>query len=188
MKDKIGGHALFILHPLAFILPPMLRPIILVPDARLTTPCAPVTGFDAGLRALARDLEETMRAGKGSVGVAAPQIGEMLRVTVVDTSGHRKFGAHSQGFFALVNPKIVHREGERMGREGCMSLPDFTANVRRAQSVVVKYQDSDGVEREVECHDFEAVAMQHEIDHLDGILFLDRVANLKTDVFPRVVK
>lgn len=166
----------------------MIRPIIYVPDARLTTPCAPVVRFDAALRALARDLEETMRAGKGSVGVAAPQIGEMLRVTVVDMSGHRKFGPQSQGFFVLVNPTIVSREGERMGREGCMSLPDFTANVRRAQSVVVAYQDLDGAPREIECHDFEAVAMQHEIDHLDGILFLDRVANLKTDVFPRVTK
>ena len=85
----------------------------------------------------------------------------------------------------MVNPQITHREGERTGREGCMSLPDFTANVRRAQTVVVSYQDVDGLTREVTCHDFEAVAMQHEIDHLDGILFLDRVSNLQTDVFPR---
>ena len=163
----------------------MLRPIIYVPDARLSTPCAPVTRFNHELRALALDLEDTMRAGKGSVGVAAPQIGEMGRVTVVDTSGHRKWGAQSQGLFVLVNPKIVAREGERVGREGCMSLPDFTANVSRAQSVTVAYQDIDGVAREVTCHDFEAVAMQHEIDHLDGILFLERVTNLQTDVFPR---
>ena len=166
----------------------MIRPIIYVPDARLTTPCAPVTRFDSALRELARDLEDTMRAGPGSVGVAAPQIGEMVRVSVVDTSGHRKFGPQSQGFFVLVNPQITAREGERLGREGCMSLPDFTANVRRAQSVTLSYQDIDGTHREIECHDFEAVAMQHEIDHLDGILFLDRVANLKTDVFPRKTK
>ena len=163
----------------------MLRPILYVPDARLSTPCARVTRFNRELRALALDLEDTMRAGKGSVGVAAPQIGEMVRVTVVDTSGHRKWGAQSQGLFVLVNPKIVAREGERVGREGCMSLPDFTANVSRAQSVTLSYQDLNGVEREVICHDFEAVAMQHEIDHLDGILFLDRVTNLQTDVFPR---
>ena len=166
----------------------MLRPIIYVPDARLRTACAPVTQFGSELRALALDLEDTMRAGPGSVGVAASQIGEMRRVCVVDTSGHRKFGPQSQGLFALVNPVIVHREGERLGREGCMSLPDFTANVRRAHSVTVQYQDVDGAAREVTCHDFEAVAMQHEIDHLDGILFLDRVANLQTDVFPRKVK
>ena len=163
----------------------MLRPIIYVPDARLCTPCAPVTRFDRELRARALDLEETMRAGQGSVGVAAPQIGEMVRVAVVDTSGHRKFGAQSQGLFVLVNPEIIAREGERTGREGCMSLPDFTANVSRAQSVTVAYQDINGTQREVTCHDFEAVAMQHEIDHLDGILFLERVTNLQTDVFPR---
>ena len=163
----------------------MLRPIIYVPDARLSTPCTPVARFNHELRALALDLEETMRAGKGSVGVAAPQIGEMVRVTVVDTSGHRKWGAQSQGLFVLVNPKIVAREGARVGREGCMSLPDFTANVPRAQCVTVSYQDINGAQREVTCHDFEAVAMQHEIDHLDGILFLDRVTNLQTDVFSR---
>lgn len=163
----------------------MIRPVLLVPDARLSQSCAPVTRFGAELRALALDLEETMRAGVGSVGVAASQVGAMVRVCVVDTSGHRKFGAQSQGFFALVNPVIVAREGERTGREGCMSLPDFTANVSRAQRVVVAYQDVNGNAREVTCHDFEAVAMQHEIDHLDGILFLERVSNLLTDVFPR---
>lgn len=166
----------------------MIRPLVYVPDARLTTPCAPVTQFGAALSQLARDLEDTMRDGKGSVGVAAPQVGEMLCVAVVDTSGHRKFGPQSQGFFVLVNPTIIARQGERMGREGCMSLPDFTANVRRAQSVTVRYQDLGGRHHEIEARDFEAVAMQHEIDHLDGILFLERVANLKTDVFPRVTK
>ena len=163
----------------------MIRPVLLVPDARLSQPCAPVTRFDQELRALALDLEETMRAGRGSVGIAASQVGEMVRVCVVDTSGHRKFGAQSQGFFVLVNPLIVAREGERTGREGCMSLPDFTANVSRAQRVVVTYQDVNGVAREIICDDFEAVAMQHEIDHLDGIMFLERVNNLRTDVFPR---
>ena len=163
----------------------MIRPVLLVPDARLSQPCAPVTRFDQELRTLALDLEATMRAGRGSVGVAACQVGEMVRVCVVDTSNHRKFGAQSQGLFILVNPVIVAREGERTGREGCMSLPDFTANVSRAQKVVVAYQDVNGMAREITCHDFEAVAMQHEIDHLDGILFLERVNNLRTDVFPR---
>ncbi len=163
----------------------MQRDIILVPDARLTTPCAPVERFDEALRGLVEDLTDTMRGGVGSVGVAAPQIGEMWRVAVVDTSGHRKFGAQSQGFFALVNPRIVAREGEWEGREGCMSLPDFTANVRRAQSVTVQFQNLKGELQTLDCEGFEAVAMQHEIDHLDGILFLDRVSNLQTDVFPR---
>lgn len=166
----------------------MQRDIILVPDARLTTPCAPVERFDEELAQLVEDLTDTMRAGTGSVGVAAPQIGAMWRVAVVDTSGHRKFGPHSQGFFAFVNPKIVAREGEREGREGCMSLPDFTANVRRAQMVTVEFQTLQGDVQTLVCTDFEAVAMQHEIDHLDGILFLDRVSNLQTDIFPRKKK
>lgn len=166
----------------------MQREILLVPDARLKTPCAPVEVFDGELRRLVEDLTDTMRGGPGSVGVAAPQIGEMARVAVVDTSGHRKFGPQSQGFFALVNPQIIARDGQRLGREGCMSLPDFTANVRRAQSVTVRFQDVEGTKHTVSFDDFEAVAMQHEIDHLDGILFLDRVSNLQTDVFARKQK
>lgn len=166
----------------------MQRDIILLPDARLKTPCAWIERFDEQLKQLIQDLTDTMRSGPGSVGVAAPQIGEMVRVAIVDSSTHRKFGADSQGFFALVNPRIVAREGERTGREGCMSLPEFTANVRRAHSVTVQYQTSEGEEQTVRCEDFEAVAMQHEIDHLDGILFLDRVSNLQTDVFPRKPK
>jgi len=166
----------------------MQREIILVPDARLKMSCAPVERFDEELWRLVEDLTDTMRSGPGSVGVAAPQIGEMWRVAIVDTSGHRKFGADSQGFFALVNPRIVAHEGQREGREGCMSLPDFTANVRRFGSVTVQFQDLQGQGQTLVCHDFEAVAVQHEIDHLDGILFLDRVANLQTDVFPRKKK
>ncbi|RYG69456.1 peptide deformylase [bacterium] len=163
----------------------MVREIIFVPDARLKTPCDEVLQFDESLRQLAQDLEDTMRAGPGSVGVAAPQIGDMRRVAVVDTSGHRKFGADSQGYFVLVNPQIIEKEGERLGREGCMSLPDFTANVKRFERVTVRFQDLKGEWQELNCQDFEAVAMQHEIDHLDGILFLDRVSNLATDVFAR---
>lgn len=163
----------------------MVRNVLLVPDARLNQPCEGVLLFDEALRSLVRDLEDTMAASPGCVGVAASQVGEMVRVALVDTSGHRKHGPLSQGHFVLVNPTIMASQGERTGREGCLSLPDFTANVRRFQSVTVQYQDLDGSPRSVECTDFEAVAMQHEIDHLDGILFLDRVANLSTDVFPR---
>jgi len=166
----------------------MLRDILLVPDVRLKTPCVRVERFDDDLRRLVEDLTDTMRSGPGSVGVAAPQIGEMWRVAVVDTSGHRKFGGDSQGFFALVNPRVVAHEGEREGREGCMSLPGFTANVRRFARVTVEFQDLHGEAHSLVCHDFEAVAVQHEMDHLDGILFLDRVANLQTDVFPRKKK
>jgi peptide deformylase len=166
----------------------MVREIVLVPDPRLNMACEKIEVFDENLRSIAQDLEDTMRAGVGSVGVAAPQIGEMVRVAVVDTSGHRKFGPDSQGFFVLVNPEIIARDGERTGREGCMSLPDFTANVKRSNTVTVKFQTLEGEWQQIIATDFEAVAMQHEIDHLDGILFLDRVSNLQTDVFPRKKK
>ena len=132
-----------------------------------------------------RDLEETRSASPGCVGIAACQIGEMRRVAIVNTAGHKKHGAQSQGHMVLINPIITVQDGERMGREGCLSLPDFTANVRRAMNVSVKFQDGTGQEHQIQETDFEAVVIQHEIDHLDGILFLDRVANLATDVFPR---
>ena len=165
-----------------------IREVILVPDARLKHVCAPVEKFDDELRAQIQDLEATRLNNVGCVGIAAPQIGIMARIAIVDTSGHKKFGGQSSGHLTLVNPRLVHREGERLGREGCLSLPDFTANVRRAMNVTVEFQDENGAWQSVESTDFESVVLQHEIDHLDGILFLDRVANLQTDVFARKVR
>ena len=165
-----------------------LRPIVLVPDARLKTPCHLVVDFGDALRETVRDLEDTLADNIGCVGIAACQIGVMQRVAIVDTSIHRKHGDKSQGRFVLVNPKIVAQSGENVGREGCLSLPDFTANVARAAEVTVEYQDVSGEHRVLEARDFEAVALQHEVDHCDGILFLDRVSNLTTDVFPRKVR
>ena len=166
----------------------MIRPVLFVPDSRLKDPCAPVEKFDDTLRDLVRDLEETRAASPGCVGIDASQIGEMVRVAIVDTSGHKKFGAVSQGHFVLINPEITFAEGERMGREGCLSLPDFTANVKRSMHIAVHYFDINGEEHTLETEDFEAVVVQHELDHLNGILFLDRVANLATDVFRRKQK
>ncbi len=102
---------------------------------------------------------------------------------LLDTSQHKKFGPQSSGYHVLINPEIIEQSGERLGREGCLSLPDFTANVKRAMHIKVRFQDVQGAWQELETSDFEAVVVQHEIDHLDGILFLDRVANLATDVF-----
>lgn len=159
--------------------------VLLVPDARLKQACDAVEIFDATLRETIENLEDTRRASPGCVGIAASQIGVLQRIAIVDTSAHKKHGASSSGHITLINPVITRREGERLGREGCLSLPDFTANVRRALLVEVEYSDAAGARKNLVAQDFEAVVIQHELDHLDGILFLDRVANLATDVFAR---
>ena len=162
-----------------------VREVLLVPDARLKKSCETVELFDEALQQIINDLEDTRSASPSCVGIAAPQIGVLQRIAIVDTSGHKKYGAVSSGYMVLINPVIIKAEGERLGREGCLSLPDFTANVRRAFQVEVEYSTPEGKLEKLIAEDFEAVVIQHEIDHLNGILFLDRVANLATDVFAR---
>ena len=162
-----------------------VRPVILYPDARLKTPCAAVETVDARVRALAQDLLDTMDAGPPrTVGIAAPQVGLMERIAIVDTSRNPKYPA-GHGLLVLVNPRTVAHEGEQFFREGCLSLPDYTANIRRHQSITVEALDLQGDAVRLDAEGFEAVVLQHEIDHLDGVLFLDRVANVKTDLFRR---
>jgi peptide deformylase len=129
---------------------------------------------------VARDLLDTMRAHPGCVGLAAPQLGELVRVVTVDVSGHPKAPPGHHGELVLVNPRVVHAEGAHVAREGCLSIPHLTANVRRATRIVVA-----AGEQRIEAEAFEARCLLHEIDHLDGILFLDRVDSLATDVFRR---
>ncbi len=162
-----------------------VRPVILAPDPRLKTPCAPVTDITDDIRAAAQDLLDTMDAGPPrTVGIAAPQIGTMARIAIVDTSRNPKFpGGH--GLLVLINPVIVASNGEQFFREGCLSIPDYTANIRRHQNVTVEALTLDGEATRLDAEGFEAVVLQHEIDHLDGVLFLDRVANIKTDLFLR---
>lgn len=134
--------------------------------------------------ALARDLVDTMRASPACVGIAAPQVGVGARAFCLDVTGHRK-AKSCHGLVVLLNPVIIAHEGSEVAREGCMSVPDFTANVGRATKIVVEGLTPEGAARVVEADAFEARALQHEIDHLDGFLFLDRVASLASDVFPR---
>jgi peptide deformylase len=133
---------------------------------------------------VAADLVDTMRAGPRCVGVAAPQIGELVRIVAVDCSQHPKATAN-HGLLVLVNPAVVEATGSEIGREGCLSIPEITANVRRATAVVVQARDAAGAPVRIAAEGFEARALQHEIDHLDGVLILDRVASLATDVFRR---
>ena len=157
--------------------------VLVYPDARLKQPSAPVTRFDAELRNFIADLEETMRAGPGSVGIAAPQVNRLLRIVIIDVSCKPNIPQH--GCLRLINPEIVQHLGQVKGREGCMSVPDFTGSVMRAQSVRVRAQDKQGQWREIDCEGYEARAVQHEIDHLDGLLFLDRVVSARHDLFRR---
>jgi len=149
------------------------KPVLHLPHDVLATPCAPVGGVD---RALGLDLLDTMRASSHSVGVAAPQIGVSRRAFCVDVTGHPK-ARSCHGEIVLFDPVVVDHDGVEVGREGCMSVPDLTGDVRRATRLVVRGIDMDGAERTIEADAFEARALQHELDHLDGLLFLDRVVS-----------
>jgi peptide deformylase len=162
-----------------------VQSIIRYPHPILKKVAHTVEVIDDSIHGLVEDLLDTMHAGPGSVGVAAPQIGVLLRVCVVDVSNSRHGKDNNHGLLVLVNPDIVEREGCAVMREGCMSVPDYTGDVERATRIVVRYRDLEGEERTVEATGFEAVALQHEMDHLDGILFLDRIASLKTGLFRR---
>jgi peptide deformylase len=134
---------------------------------------------------VAGDLIDTMRATTYTTGVAATQLGELVRVVAVDVTGHRRTTA-CHGEFVLVNPVLRSQSDEsEVGREGCLSLPDLTANVRRPLGVVVEGLDAYGSPATIETEGFEARCLLHELDHLDGVLFLDRVDSLTSDVFRR---
>jgi len=162
-----------------------VREILLYPDPILKQVCTPVKKMDSKTDSLVQDLIDTMVDAGHSVGVAAPQIGTTRRVVVVDVSGSKMGRDNNHGLLTMINPEIIRREGSKVMREGCMSVPDYTGNVTRAETIVVQFLDRDGRERVINSSGFEAVAIQHELDHLDGMLFLDRVSSLKTDIFRR---
>ena len=161
-----------------------VRRIRLYPDPVLKQVAAPVGVIDDDARALAADLVDTMGAHPRCVGIAANPIGSLRRCIVVDVTGHRK-ARSSNGRIVLFDPVVVSSAGAEIAREGCLSLPDLTANVRRATDIEVHGLTLEQARRVVVADAFEARALLHEIDHLAGILFLDRVASLATDVFRR---
>jgi peptide deformylase len=140
--------------------------------------------IDDDARRVAQDLLDTMRAHERCVGIAANQIGELRRCIVVDVTGHAKTKT-CHGLIVLFDPEVASSVGAEVAREGCLSLPDLTANVRRPTQIVVRGLGLDGEDVRITTDAFEARALLHEIDHLDGVLFLDRVASLATDVFRR---
>jgi peptide deformylase len=160
-----------------------LRPIVRWGDPVLHAPSAPVKEFDGSLGALVKDMVETMYAAPG-IGLAAPQIGVPLRVIVIDLSVGEEKGA----LITVVNPEFVEREGEQRHEEGCLSVPGFGGTPVRPARVVVKGLDLEGHERVYTATDLLARAFCHEIDHIDGLLFVDRLTPLKRDLMKRKLR
>ncbi len=157
-----------------------LREVLKFPDPRLRQVSEPVSEVTPELRELARDMLEVMYDEPG-IGLAAPQVGVPQRLVVMDTEWSEEGGRRNPR--VLVNPQIVHREGRIVWTEGCLSVPDFQAEVERSERVRVVARDLDWKELEIDASGLEAVCLQHEIDHLDGILFIDRISRLKRSLY-----
>ena len=161
----------------------MLHQVIKYPDPILAKVAEPVTVFDKDLAKLCDEMFESMYAAEG-IGLAAPQIAISKRITVIDVS----FKKRPEDKLILINPEIIDREGKQTEEEGCLSLPDIREKVQRNAWVKVRAQDAKGEWFEVEGEELLSRALQHEIDHLDGILFIDRLSRLKRDLTLRRIK
>ena len=151
------------------------------PDAVLRRVSKPVDAIDSETKRFIERLTKTMSAQPGGIGIAAPQVGVLRRIAIVDVS--RKIPGTKK--LILINPEIIETWESQVFREGCMSLADYTANVRRAHKIHVSWQGMDLKKHALVTSGLEAICIQHEIDHLNGLLFVDRVSSLKTDVFRR---
>ncbi len=160
-----------------------LRTIHKFPDPVLRKKAEKITAFDARLEDLATDMIETMYDAPG-VGLAAPQIGESVQLIVVNAAQDED----SEESMILVNPEIVEKEGTQVDEEGCLSVLDLTAAVKRSQKITVSYQDIKGEKQELTVEDRFAVVLQHEIDHLHGVLFIDHLSTLKRALYKKKVK
>lgn len=161
----------------------MLRPILKYGERVLHEPAREVDSITAEVLALLTDMVETMYAAPG-IGLAAPQIGVPLRVFVVDLS----VGRDANGLITMINPVFVERDGMQLEEEGCLSLPTFNATVPRPARVVVKGLDRTGAEQQLEGTGLLARAFQHEMDHLDGRVFVDRLRGIKRDLIVRKIR
>ena len=157
-----------------------LRPVLQFPDPRLKRKSEPVTEVTDAIRELASDMIEVMYDEPG-IGLAAPQVGEAVRMVVMDTEWTEEEA--DQDPKVIINPEILEREGTITWTEGCLSVPDFQAEVERAARIRVRYTDLDGEEHVEDCEELRAVCFQHEMDHLDGVLFIDRISRLKKSLY-----
>ncbi len=153
------------------------------PDDSLKEPAAAVKNINGSVEGLIDSMVQTMYAAPG-VGLAAPQVGESKRIIVLDTD-HEQPGKH---LLKLINPRVVEAEGKVLWEEGCLSVIDYTADVERSAHVLVRAWSPDEKEIELEADDLLAVALQHEIDHLDGKLFIDRISRIKRELYKRKLK
>lgn len=160
-----------------------IHEIVKYPDPVLSKAAADVTVFDKELATLVEEMFDSMYAAQG-IGLAAPQIGISQRITVIDTS----FKERPADKIVLINPEIIEREGQQFEEEGCLSLPEIREKVRRAAWVKVRAKNVKGDSIEVDGTELLARALQHEIDHLDGILFIDHLSRLKRDLVHRRIK
>ena len=159
-----------------------LRPVLQFPDRRLREVSKPIEAVTDEIRTLARDMLDVIYDEPG-IGLAAPQLGFPVRLVVVDVAWTEEGAEKSPRI--LVNPEIVHAEGKITWNEGCLSVPEFQADVERAESVRLRATDLDGKALEIDASELEAVCFQHEIDHLDGVLFIDRISRLKRSIYVR---
>lgn len=161
-----------------------LREILIYPDGRLKKKSAPVKDFDRVLHRLLDDMAETMYESKG-VGLAGPQVGENLRAVVIDVDFGKSGSKNIQEF---VNPVIVSAEGSQMSEEGCLSVPGFKSTIKRKLNIAVEAFDRGGDKVVFEATDLLSRVLQHEIDHLDGIMFFDRLSGLKRQLLKRKIE
>ena len=159
----------------------MIYPVLLFPNPVLRETCRAAHWKSPNTQHFIKHLIATLYAQRGGIGIAAPQVGRSQRIIVVDVSPRDP----SKKREIMLNPVILYREGEVLSREGCMSLPDYTANVKRARRVLIEWLDERGHRQRKTAGGIEAICLQHELDHLRGLLFIDRVASLKTDIFVR---
>ncbi len=160
-----------------------VRTIYKYPHVSLRQECISVQEPQSeSVQTLIQDLIDTMYNENGAVGLSAPQIGSNQRVVVIDVTAKTT----KDQLRVMINPEIVTISRKKMVREGCLSFPDYLVNVKRGTKSTVKYIDQHGQPQQIDVRDLEAVAVQHEIDHLDGILMIDQVHSLKTDVIRRV--
>ena len=155
--------------------------VLTYPDKALRTVCKSVTDFNVDIALTVNDMVDTMYAYKGTVGLAAPQVGIFHRIVVIDVNAKTT----QDKLLVMINPELISVSKKKYVREGCLSVPEYLADIKRGKKVTARAQDIEGNFFELEAVDLEAVAIQHEIEHLDGILFIDKIDRLKTDLIRR---